>query len=71
MFSLQRIHEDGGPLLTEALDIIIEEGQASLSLLQRKMRVGYARAGRMIDELEERGYIGNMKAANPESTRQL
>jgi S-DNA-T family DNA segregation ATPase FtsK/SpoIIIE len=57
--------EDGDPLLTEALDIIIEEGQASVSLLQRKMRVGYARAGRMIDELEERGYIGKHEGSKP------
>ena len=56
---------DGDPMLSEALDIILNEGQASVSLLQRKMKVGYARAGRMIDELEEGGYIGRHEGSKP------
>lgn len=56
---------DGDPLLSEALDIILSEGQASVSLLQRKMKVGYARAGRIIDELEELNYVGRHEGSKP------
>jgi DNA segregation ATPase FtsK/SpoIIIE and related proteins len=45
------------PRLPEAVEIVVEAGQASVSMLQRRMRVGYARAGRMIDEMEQRGII--------------
>lgn len=56
---------EGDPYLSEALDLILAEGQASVSLLQRKMKVGYARAGRIIDELEEFGYIGRHEGSKP------
>lgn len=49
---------DLDPKFHEAVDIIQEEGQASISMLQRKMRIGYTRSARMIDKMEEKGIIG-------------
>jgi S-DNA-T family DNA segregation ATPase FtsK/SpoIIIE len=48
----------GDPILAEATKIVREEGKASISMLQRKLRVGYTRAARLIDALEEQGIIG-------------
>ena len=42
----------------EAVDIIMNEGKASVSMLQRKMTIGFARAGRLIDQMEKRGVVG-------------
>ncbi len=46
------------PLLNEAIELVTEKGEASTSYIQRKLRVGYARAARIIDILEERGIVG-------------
>lgn len=46
------------PLLNQAIDIVVAAGQASTSLLQRKMKVGYARAGRLVDTMEQMGIVG-------------
>ena len=46
------------PLLKEATEIVRREGKASISMLQRKMRIGYTRSARIIDKLEEQGIIG-------------
>lgn len=51
--------------LTEALEIVISEGKASASYLQRKLGVGYSRAARMIDEMEEAGIIGGARGSKP------
>jgi S-DNA-T family DNA segregation ATPase FtsK/SpoIIIE len=48
----------GDPLLGEAADVVRREGKASISMLQRRLRVGYNRAARLIDTLEEQGIIG-------------
>lgn len=45
-------------LMDDAIKIVVEAGQASTSLLQRRMKVGYARAGRMIDDMEQMGIVG-------------
>lgn len=50
--------EDEDPLLNEAIDLVRREGRASISMLQRRMRIGYTRAARMVDRLEEKGIIG-------------
>lgn len=50
------VNED--PSLNEAISIVRKEGKASISMLQRRMRVGYTRAARLIDAMEERGIIG-------------
>ena len=49
---------DLDPKFNDAVQIVREEGQASISMLQRKMRIGYTRSARMIDKMEEKGIIG-------------
>lgn len=49
---------DVDALMEEAIKVVIEAGQASTSLLQRRLKVGYARAGRMIDDMEQMGIVG-------------
>ncbi len=58
-------NSDCDELLPEAMEIVVELGQASASLLQRKLKVGYSRAGRLIDQLEERGVIGPHEGSKP------
>jgi len=53
------------PLLEEAKKLVIEAKKASASLLQRRLRVGYARAARLIDILEEKGVVGPGEGAKP------
>ena len=53
------------PKLAEAVDIVLELGQASISMLQRRMRIGYARAGRIIDEMARRGIVSEADGAKP------
>ena len=50
--------ENGDPMISEAIKCVVEAGQASVSLLQRRLRLGYARAGRLIDEMEQMGIVG-------------
>ncbi len=56
--------EDADRLLSDAVDVIREYDRASASLLQRRLKVGYARAARIIDQLEARGYIGAFDGSN-------
>jgi len=53
------------PLYEEAKKVVIEARKASASLLQRRLRIGYARAARLIDVLEERGVVGPLDGAKP------
>ncbi len=48
----------GDPLLPEAIDLVRREGRASVSMLQRRLRIGYTRAARLVDTLEEQGIVG-------------
>ena len=57
--------DDTDPLLMEAIDLVINTGTASTSLIQRKLKVGYARAGRIIDQMEERGIISGFQGSKP------
>lgn len=57
LFSGMEVQE-GDPLLDEAIDLVRREGRASISMLQRRMRIGYTRAARLIDTMEERGIVG-------------
>ena len=57
--------EEYDPRLPEAVEIVIEAGQASISMLQRRMRVGYARAGRLIDDMAQRGIVSEADGAKP------
>lgn len=52
-------------LLQQAIEIAVESGQASISMLQRRLRIGYARAGRLIDEMAARGIISQSEGAKP------
>lgn len=51
--------------MEEAIKCVIEAGQASTSLLQRRLKVGYARAGRMIDDMEQMGVVGPHQGSKP------
>ena len=57
--------DDEDELVDQATKIIIDENTASVSLLQRKLRVGYARAGRIIDQLEAKGVVGPYEGSKP------
>ena len=55
--------DDTDPLLMDAIDEVVQSGQASTSYIQRKFKVGYARAGRIIDQMEERGIISGYQGS--------
>ncbi len=57
--------DDSDELLQDAIRIVVNEGVASISLLQRKLKVGYSRAARMIDEMELRGIVGGFEGSKP------
>jgi S-DNA-T family DNA segregation ATPase FtsK/SpoIIIE len=71
----EREHEDDGdtgdfdpdedPLLEKAIEVVVQTQTASVSLLQRRLRVGYTRAGRLIDMLERRGIISGYEGSKP------
>ena len=46
------------PLLAKAIDLVRKEGRASVSMLQRRMRIGYTRAARIVDTMEDKGIVG-------------
>ena len=50
--------DDADALLTQAVDIVRRSDKASASLLQRRLRIGYARAARILDQMEDRGIVG-------------
>ena len=56
---------DSDNMMEEAIKVVIEAGQASTSLLQRRLKVGYARAGRMIDDMEQMGIVGPHQGSKP------
>lgn len=57
--------DDTDPFLMDAIESVVEQGQASTSFIQRKFKVGYARAGRIIDQMEERGIISGYQGSKP------
>ena len=57
--------EEVDAMMEEAIKVVIEAGQASTSLLQRRLKVGYARAGRMIDDMEQMGVVGPHQGSKP------
>ena len=56
---------DSDELLSQAISVVVETGQASVSLIQRRLKVGYSRAGRIVDQMEARGIIGPHEGSKP------
>ena len=57
--------DDTDPFLMDAIQTVVETGQASTSFIQRRFKVGYARAGRILDQMEERGVISGYQGSKP------
>ena len=57
--------DETDPFLMDAIETVVETGQASTSFIQRRFKVGYARAGRIIDQMEERGIISGYQGSKP------
>ena len=57
--------DDNDPLLEEAIEEVIRNQTASTSFIQRKFKVGYARAGRIIDQMEQRGIVSGFQGSKP------
>ena len=52
-------------MMPAAVEVILETGQASVSMLQRRLKLGYARAARIMDEMEEKGIVGPFEGSKP------
>ena len=57
--------EDGDELLPAAVEVVLETGQASVSMLQRRLKLGYSRAARLVDQMEEDGIVGPFQGSKP------
>ncbi len=57
--------EENDEMLMDAIECVVEAGQASTSMIQRRLKVGYARAGRLVDEMEEMGIVGPFEGSKP------
>ena len=57
--------EEVDELLSAAVEVVLETGQASVSMLQRRLKLGYSRAARLVDQMEERGYVGPFEGSKP------
>ena len=57
--------EEGDELLPAAVEVVLETGQASVSMLQRRLKLGYSRAARLVDQMEERGIVGPFEGSKP------
>jgi S-DNA-T family DNA segregation ATPase FtsK/SpoIIIE len=57
--------DDNDILLPDAIEVVVECGQASVSLIQRRLKVGYSRAGRLVDQMEARGIVGPHEGSKP------
>ena len=56
---------DEDEMLMDAIEIVVDCGQASVSMLQRRLKLGYARAARIVDQMEERGIVGPFEGSKP------
>lgn len=60
-----KIDNEKDPLFKEAVELVVNDEQASISYIQRKLKVGYSRAGRIVDQMEEMGIIGPHEGSKP------
>ncbi len=58
-------YSDADPLYNKALEIVLQAGKASASYLQRRMKIGYNRAARLVEDMEDRGIVGPPKGSKP------
>ncbi|HUX41454.1 MAG TPA: DNA translocase FtsK [Rectinemataceae bacterium] len=56
---------DGDPLFEQALEIVLQQGKASASYIQRKLKIGYNRAARLVELMEEKGIVGKAQGSKP------
>ena len=63
--SEQSAADEGDEMLPAAIDVVMETGQASVSMLQRRLKLGYSRAARIVDEMETRGIVGPFEGSKP------
>ena len=61
----QNAADEADELLPAAIDVVMETGQASVSMLQRRLKLGYSRAARIVDEMETRGIVGPFEGSKP------
>ena len=61
----EAVDEGFDELLSAAIEVVIETGQASVSMLQRRLKLGYARAARLVDQMEEKGVVGPFEGSKP------
>lgn len=64
----EKEEEDVDPLLWDCVELAVDAGQVSASMIQRKYRVGYARAGRILDQMEQKGCISGFEGSKPRQT---
>ena len=56
---------EGDELFPAAVEVVLETGMASVSMLQRRLKLGYSRAARLVDQMEERGVVGPFEGSKP------
>jgi len=59
------VADDADELLPAAIEVVVETGMASVSMLQRRLKLGYARAARLVDQMEEKGVVGPFEGSKP------
>ena len=59
------VPEEGDELFPAAVEVVLETGQASVSMLQRRLKLGYSRAARLVDQMEEHGIVGPFEGSKP------
>ena len=62
---VQGTEEEADELLSDAIDLVVKSGQASVSMLQRRFRIGYNRAARIMDMMEARGIVSAQDGSRP------
>ena len=59
------VGDDYDELLPSAIEVVVETGMASVSMLQRRLKLGYSRAARLVDQMEEKGVVGPFEGSKP------